>query len=111
MTRENEPSREGMSGAAAARDDGASPATGRRPAPRGVSGPAAPPACPGPRPPGVGYAAAGRFRSPGSPELMEVSDMETLEVTEGYFAAWNSRDPEAVAAAFADGGTYLDPAS
>ena len=26
-----------------------------------------------------------------------------------YFGAWNARDPDAVAAAFADGGTYTDP--
>ena len=27
----------------------------------------------------------------------------------GYFAAWNARDPEAVAAAFAEDGIYRDP--
>jgi len=26
-----------------------------------------------------------------------------------YFGAWNARDPDAVAAAFAAGGTYTDP--
>jgi steroid delta-isomerase-like uncharacterized protein len=35
---------------------------------------------------------------PGSPSLVE-----------RYFAAWNARDPDAVAAAFAAGGTYTDP--
>jgi steroid delta-isomerase-like uncharacterized protein len=30
-------------------------------------------------------------------------------LVESYFGAWNARDPEAVAEAFADGGTYTDP--
>jgi steroid delta-isomerase-like uncharacterized protein len=33
----------------------------------------------------------------------------SLMQVEPYFQAWNSRDPEAVAAAFAEGGTYTDP--
>lgn len=32
-----------------------------------------------------------------------------LGVAERYFAAWNARDPQAVAAAFAEGGVYCDP--
>ena len=37
--------------------------------------------------------------------------MRTMDVAEGYFAAWNSRDPGAVAATFVEGGTYADPAT
>jgi len=33
----------------------------------------------------------------------------SLLLVEPYFDAWNVRDPEAVAAAFAEGGTYTDP--
>jgi steroid delta-isomerase-like uncharacterized protein len=33
----------------------------------------------------------------------------SLMHVESYFQAWNARDPEAVAAAFAEGGTYTDP--
>jgi steroid delta-isomerase-like uncharacterized protein len=33
----------------------------------------------------------------------------SLSLVEPYFDAWNARDPEAVAAAFAEGGTYTDP--
>jgi steroid delta-isomerase-like uncharacterized protein len=32
-----------------------------------------------------------------------------LRQAEGYFGAWNAHDPEAVAAAFSDGGSYTDP--
>lgn len=32
-----------------------------------------------------------------------------LMQAEAYFQAWNARDPEAVAAAFAEGGSYTDP--
>lgn len=35
--------------------------------------------------------------------------MDTTDVAQRYFDAWNGRDPEAVAAAFAEGGTYRDP--
>jgi hypothetical protein len=35
--------------------------------------------------------------------------MDTSAVAERYFEAWNRRDPEAVAAVFADDGTYADP--
>ena len=35
--------------------------------------------------------------------------MEAADVVRGYFDAWNRRDPEAIAAAFAAGGTYSDP--
>ena len=30
-------------------------------------------------------------------------------VADRYFDAWNRRDPDAIAAVFADGGTYTDP--
>jgi steroid delta-isomerase-like uncharacterized protein len=33
----------------------------------------------------------------------------SLSLVEPYFDAWNARDPEAVATAFAEGGTYTDP--
>jgi steroid delta-isomerase-like uncharacterized protein len=33
----------------------------------------------------------------------------SLPLVEPYFDAWNARDPQAVAAAFAEGGTYTDP--
>ena len=33
----------------------------------------------------------------------------SLPLVEPYFDAWNARDPEAVAATFAEGGTYTDP--
>jgi steroid delta-isomerase-like uncharacterized protein len=33
-----------------------------------------------------------------------------LTQVDPYFRAWNAHDPEAVAAAFAEGGTYTDPA-
>lgn len=36
--------------------------------------------------------------------------MDPLTVAQRYFDAWNRRDPEAVCAVFADGGTYTDPA-
>lgn len=32
-----------------------------------------------------------------------------LVQAEAYFQAWNARDPQAVAAAFAEGGTYTSP--
>ena len=35
--------------------------------------------------------------------------MDPLAVAQRYFDAWNARDPEAIAAAFAPGGTYSDP--
>ena len=35
--------------------------------------------------------------------------MEPLELATRYFDAWNRRDPEAIAAAFAPDGTYSDP--
>jgi steroid delta-isomerase-like uncharacterized protein len=38
-----------------------------------------------------------------------ISTAGSLMQAEGYFAAWNAHDPEAVAAAFAEGGTYTDP--
>jgi steroid delta-isomerase-like uncharacterized protein len=34
-----------------------------------------------------------------------------LAAAHRYFDAWNRRDPDAVAATFADGGTYTDPAT
>jgi hypothetical protein len=33
----------------------------------------------------------------------------SLSLLGPYFDAWNARDPDAVAAAFAEGGTYTDP--
>lgn len=36
--------------------------------------------------------------------------MDPLAVAEQYFDAWNRTDPDAIAAVFADGGTYRDPA-
>ena len=35
--------------------------------------------------------------------------MGATDVAERYFAAWNARDRDAVARAFAPGGTYRDP--
>ena len=35
--------------------------------------------------------------------------MSALEIAQKYFDAWNSRDPEAVVASMASGGTYEDP--
>ncbi len=35
--------------------------------------------------------------------------MKALDVAQRYFAAWNQRDPQAIAAAFAEGGAYHDP--
>jgi steroid delta-isomerase-like uncharacterized protein len=35
--------------------------------------------------------------------------LTSLEHVQRYFQAWNDRDPAAVAAAFAEGGTYTDP--
>jgi steroid delta-isomerase-like uncharacterized protein len=35
--------------------------------------------------------------------------MEPMEVAHAYFAAWNARNPDAIVAAFAAGGTYTDP--
>jgi hypothetical protein len=35
--------------------------------------------------------------------------VEATDVTKGYFDAWNRRDPEAIIATFAEGGTYSDP--
>jgi steroid delta-isomerase-like uncharacterized protein len=35
--------------------------------------------------------------------------MEATDVAQRYFDAWNRRDPEAIVATFAEGGTYTDP--
>jgi steroid delta-isomerase-like uncharacterized protein len=35
--------------------------------------------------------------------------MEPIDVARDYFDAWNRRDPDAIVAAFADGGTCTDP--
>ena len=35
--------------------------------------------------------------------------MDPLAVAQGYFDAWNARDPAAIASTFAPGGTYTDP--
>jgi steroid delta-isomerase-like uncharacterized protein len=37
--------------------------------------------------------------------------MEEMDVARRYFAAWNSHDPGAIVATFAEGGTSSDPAS
>ena len=37
--------------------------------------------------------------------------MSSLEVAQKYFDGWNRRDPAAIVATFAEGGTYHDPAS
>ena len=37
--------------------------------------------------------------------------MTALDAAQRYFDAWNSRDPEAIAATFTTGGTYEDPTS
>ena len=37
--------------------------------------------------------------------------MDPTEVAQQYFDAWNKRDPAAVVATFAEGGTYSDPAT
>jgi steroid delta-isomerase-like uncharacterized protein len=36
--------------------------------------------------------------------------MELEDVVQKYFNAWNDRDGDAIVAAFAEGGTYSDPA-
>lgn len=36
--------------------------------------------------------------------------MEPVQVAQRYFDAWNARDAGAIAATFAEGGTYIDPA-
>jgi len=36
--------------------------------------------------------------------------MEPIRITRDYFEAWNRHDPAAIAALFAEGGTYRDPA-
>ena len=35
--------------------------------------------------------------------------MDATDVAQRYFDAWNRRDPEAIVATFAEGGTYTDP--
>ena len=35
--------------------------------------------------------------------------MDATDVAKRYFDAWNRRDPEAIVATFAEGGTYTDP--
>jgi steroid delta-isomerase-like uncharacterized protein len=35
--------------------------------------------------------------------------MDPIDVVQKYFAAWNHRDPAAIVATFAEGGTYSDP--
>jgi steroid delta-isomerase-like uncharacterized protein len=35
--------------------------------------------------------------------------VDPLAVAQGYFDAWNARDPRAIASTFAPGGTYTDP--
>ena len=35
--------------------------------------------------------------------------LDSPSLVERYFDAWNARDPDAVAGAFAAGGTYTDP--
>ena len=35
--------------------------------------------------------------------------MDATDVAQSYFDAWNRRDPEAIVATFAEGGTYTDP--
>ena len=37
--------------------------------------------------------------------------MALVDVAQRYFDAWNRRDPAAIVAAFAEGGTYSDPAA
>ncbi|MFS8531231.1 nuclear transport factor 2 family protein [Sphaerobacter thermophilus] len=37
--------------------------------------------------------------------------MHALDVAGQYFDAWNRRDPDAIMATFAEGGTYADPAA
>ena len=37
--------------------------------------------------------------------------MSNLDVAQEYFDAWNRRNPAAIVATFAEGGTYNDPAS
>lgn len=37
--------------------------------------------------------------------------MSIIDVANRYFDAWDSHDPDAIAATFADGGTYTDPGS
>jgi steroid delta-isomerase-like uncharacterized protein len=44
----------------------------------------------------------------GVPEMTAAPS--SLTQVEPYFQAWNAHDPKAVAAAFAEGGTYTDPA-
>lgn len=35
--------------------------------------------------------------------------MDATDVAQSYFDAWNRRDPDAIVATFAEGGTYTDP--
>jgi hypothetical protein len=35
--------------------------------------------------------------------------MNPLDVAQTYFDVWNQRDPAAIVATFAEGGTYSDP--
>jgi steroid delta-isomerase-like uncharacterized protein len=37
--------------------------------------------------------------------------MDSMSIATAYFEAWNQRDPGKIVAAFAEGGTYMDPAS
>ena len=37
--------------------------------------------------------------------------MDSMRVARTYFEAWNRRDSAKIVAIFADGGTYIDPAS
>ncbi len=43
--------------------------------------------------------------------LCAVNVMNTSEIAQRYFDAWNNRDAAAIVATFAEGGTYSDPAT
>jgi ketosteroid isomerase-like protein len=41
--------------------------------------------------------------------VVKEDPMDATDVAQRYFDAWNRRDPEAIVATFAEGGTYKDP--
>jgi steroid delta-isomerase-like uncharacterized protein len=42
-------------------------------------------------------------------QVVKEDPMDATDVAQRYFDAWNRRDPEAIVATFAEGGTYTDP--
>jgi hypothetical protein len=54
------------------------------------------------------HKAAGRH-GPFQEQVLKEDPMDATDVAQKYFDAWNRRDPEAIVATFAEGGTYTDP--